>query len=228
MRTIIYVDGYNLFYGCLKHTPYKWLDLYTLFSKHILKVQSPQSAIQKIKYFTAPIKAKLATHGQEAQKAQDTYHRALTTVYPDKIEIVKGYYSLERANLLRYKQPPDKLDRVAVWRLEEKQTDVNIALHVYRDVMRKACDQIVIVSNDTDLEPALQTVREDFGERIDVGVVIPVPKAGHGKHRRPANARLSQYANWTRQHILSDELSGSQLPNPITTRKKPIVKPDYW
>ena len=27
MRTIAYVDGYNLYHGRLKHTPFKWLDL---------------------------------------------------------------------------------------------------------------------------------------------------------------------------------------------------------
>lgn len=228
MKTIIYVDGYNLFYGCLKHTPYKWLDLYKLFSNYILKAQSPHSSVEIIKYFTAPIKAKVATHGQEAQKAQDTYHRALEKLYPEKIEIIKGYYSLERANLLRHRQPPDKSDRVAVWRLEEKQTDVNIVLQVYRDVLQEVCEQIVIVSNDTDLEPVLQIVRDDFGNRVDVGVVIPVPKPEKGRHRRPANARLSKYCDWTRHYILGDELEGSQLPNPIPTRKKPIIRPDYW
>jgi len=27
MLTNVYVDGFNLYYGCLKGTPYKWLDL---------------------------------------------------------------------------------------------------------------------------------------------------------------------------------------------------------
>lgn len=35
MKTIIYVDGYNLFYGCLKHSPDKWLDLYRLLFQRI-------------------------------------------------------------------------------------------------------------------------------------------------------------------------------------------------
>ena len=26
MRTIAYIDGFNLYYGLLKGTPYKWLD----------------------------------------------------------------------------------------------------------------------------------------------------------------------------------------------------------
>ena len=27
MRTFVYVDGFNLYYGVLKGTPWKWLDL---------------------------------------------------------------------------------------------------------------------------------------------------------------------------------------------------------
>lgn len=36
LRTRVYIDGYNLYYGCLKGTAYKWLDLHVLFDKHIL------------------------------------------------------------------------------------------------------------------------------------------------------------------------------------------------
>ncbi len=35
METTIYIDGYNLYYGCLKYSPYKWLDLVELFTRHI-------------------------------------------------------------------------------------------------------------------------------------------------------------------------------------------------
>jgi hypothetical protein len=27
MKTIVYVDGFNLYYGAVKGTPYKWLDI---------------------------------------------------------------------------------------------------------------------------------------------------------------------------------------------------------
>jgi len=30
MATIVYVDGFNLYYGALKGTPYKWLDIHAL------------------------------------------------------------------------------------------------------------------------------------------------------------------------------------------------------
>jgi hypothetical protein len=30
MRTNVYVDAFNLYYGCLRGTPYRWLDLAAL------------------------------------------------------------------------------------------------------------------------------------------------------------------------------------------------------
>ena len=30
LRTIVYVDAFNLYYGSLRKTPYKWLDLLAL------------------------------------------------------------------------------------------------------------------------------------------------------------------------------------------------------
>ena len=77
MRTIAYVDGYNLYHGRLKHTPFKWLDLHGLLGL-ILRIQNPASELIEVKLFTANIKARFARRGQESVAAQSTYHRALT------------------------------------------------------------------------------------------------------------------------------------------------------
>ena len=127
-----------------------------------------------------------------------------------------------------YKKPPDKKDTVAVWKLEEKQTDVQIALTAYRDAVKGNAEQLVFVSNDTDLEPALKLIRHDLDDDIQIGVVIPMRKPKEGSPRRPPNASLSKHANWTRSYITETELANSHLPEIIPTPKKPIVKPDYW
>jgi hypothetical protein len=228
MKTIVYIDGYNLFYGCLKHTRDKWLDLHTLFAGHILKAQCPEAELVSIKYFTAPIRAKVASQGDQALAAQQSYHRALELLYPEKVEAIHGYYSLEKAKLLAYKQPPDKTHRVDVWKLEEKQTDVNIALTAYRDAATGRAEQLVFVSNDTDIEPALKAIREDMGNTRQLGVTIPMRKPKDSATRRPPNQRLSDWSDWTRSHITDEELANSQLPEKIPTKKKPIIKPAYW
>jgi len=129
MDTVVYIDGYNLFYGRLRNTPFKWLDLYKLFQS-ITKIQDPSSRIIKIKYFTAPVKANFSSHGQLSTKSQNSYHRALEHTYRDSIDIIYGYHTVEKGYPPRYQKPINKNDRVEIWKFEEKQTDVNIALYM--------------------------------------------------------------------------------------------------
>lgn len=228
MKTIIYVDGYNLFYGCLKHSRDKWLDIYKLFFEQILIPQNPQTKLISVKYFTADIRAKVSPRGQIAWTAQQSYLRALQTLYPQKISIIKGYYSLEKAKLLVYQQPPDQERRLDVWKLEEKQTDVNIALEAYRDASKGDAEQLVFVTSDSDIAPVLEAIQEDFSDILKIGVIFPIRKSSGEGARRPVNKQLSSLADWTRRHITGEELTASQLPNQVPTRKRPISKPDYW
>jgi hypothetical protein len=47
-NTFVYVDGFNLYYGAVKGTPYKWLDIHRL-----CQLLLPKNRILKLKYFTA-------------------------------------------------------------------------------------------------------------------------------------------------------------------------------
>lgn len=226
MDTTVYIDGYNLFYGRLRHTPFKSLDPFKLF-KTIAKIQDPSSEIIKIKYFTAPVKANFSSHGQESTKAQTSYHRALKYTYSDSIDIIQGYHTVEMGYPPRYKKPIDKDDRVEIWKFEEKQTDVNIALHMYRDAVNESCLQQILVSNDSDLELPLKLISEDK-PCMTLGLIIPRPKPTVTHHSRPPNKSLSQYVHWTRSHILDHECQNAQFSDRISTNKKPILKPEYW
>jgi len=35
MKTVLYIDGFNLYYGCLRHSPYKWLNP-AIMAAHLL------------------------------------------------------------------------------------------------------------------------------------------------------------------------------------------------
>ena len=52
MRTIAYVDGYNLYYGLLRKSRHKWLDLYALFKDHLL---DDAADLIEVRYYTAPV-----------------------------------------------------------------------------------------------------------------------------------------------------------------------------
>ncbi|MBL4794900.1 MAG: NYN domain-containing protein [Pseudomonadales bacterium] len=225
MITNVYIDGYNLYFGRIKPTNYKWLDLHKLFSDNLIKTIEPQSIIAKVKYFTADTKAKFSSHGQKAVNSQVIYHQALQAKYPKSFEILKGYYAAEKSTPIRFKKPPDKNDRVCVWKLEEKQTDVLMALEIYRDAVHSLCEQIVVCTNDTDLVPAILLVKKDFPQ-IKIGIIIP----RHEQSGRPANKALVNMADWKRTYITDAELELSQLPEviPKPNGKGVYRKPTHW
>jgi len=51
MRTFVYVDGFNLYYGAVKGTPFKWLNIVEL-AKQVLPASH---IVERVKYFTARV-----------------------------------------------------------------------------------------------------------------------------------------------------------------------------
>lgn len=226
MRTIAYVDGYNLYYSLLRNTPYKWLDVVALVGE-ILRIQSPVSNLLQVKFFTAPVLANYARHGEESAAAQSAYLRALAHKHGARFHVIHGRHSPDK-EWLPTVVDGKKLDRLAkshVWQLSEKQTDVNLTLHMYRDVLLSNCEQVVLVSNDSDFEPLLKMLREETSARI--GLIAPLSKTEGIPHRRPS-VSLANHAHWLRSHVLAAELEAAQLKPVIPTNRKAIRKPAHW
>ena len=208
MKTYIYIDGFNFYYGAVKKTKYKWLDLKKLF-KNLL---DPKHDIIAIKYFTALVSGKLDPNQPIRQK---TYLRALKTHIPE-IEIIYGQFTTHTIisplshNLPEYK---DRMFYVPVLKTEEKGSDVNLAVHLLNDAWQNKFDCAVVVSNDSDLAEALKFVSQQNHKLI--GIINPRPK------KQPAK-ELMLYANFYKQ-IREGVLKASQLPDPIpgTTLHKP-------
>lgn len=232
LRTRVYVDGYNLYYGCLRGTPHKWLDVPGLFSSLLRTVlvevdgQAATSALDplQVKFFTAPI-LKAFADSDESVPSQVHYHQALSGHCGHAIQIIQGYYDSKpaRARLYVEGQNPRESEKREIWKLEEKQSDVALALHAYSDVMRGEIDHVVIVSNDTDLVPALEMIRAHTGAKI--GLVTPAKD-----DVLKVNTSLSELADWTRAHITVSELLASQLPTPVRVpdTTNVIHKPLSW
>ena len=230
LKTSIYIDGYNLYYGRLRGTQYKWLDVVALFSR-ITRSIEPHSQIISVKFFTAPALPKFSRHGKESMRAQNDYHRALEAKYPNKFEKVLGSHVYEKDGT---KMPVyvegnlfDKDNTVRVWRLVEKKTDVNLALSMYRDASKRALDQVVLISNDADTEPAISALMEDF-PALKIGMIIPRGPQISGKKGRPASSSLINLAHWSRSYINDEELISAQLPEQVPTKKKLAKKPIHW
>lgn len=235
IRTSVYIDGFNLYKGSLEGTRYRWLDL-NLLSKSLL---SPGTPLVSIKYFTARIKPKSSTDPNSATR-QDIYLRALESYLNGCVEIIMGTYRSDKVRMPLVKPVQCKRryswhwpwfinhschpeHNIQIWKHEEKKTDVNLAVHLVNDAWLDLYDQAIVISNDTDLEEAMNIARTDHspsktGKRI--GIITPTTK----NNRHPAKT-LINIADWHKE-IKESHLQQSLLPQIIPNST--IYCPPEW
>ena len=94
-RVIVYIDGFNLYFGILDagYNNYKWLDL-DLLVKNLLQ---PNQDLQEIKYFTSRI-----SNNPDKQKRQSTYIEALETT---GVKIFYGHYQKPKEHHYHHHRP---------------------------------------------------------------------------------------------------------------------------
>ncbi|MGR6500914.1 MULTISPECIES: NYN domain-containing protein [Shewanella] len=239
MKTRIYIDGYNLYFGCLKGTPHKWLDPISLSERLLARSGERGSILDEkigVKFFTAEISEKAASDNTSLND-QRAYHLALHIHCASRLEIIKGSYAIDKTKFPcveqddngNEKQPRDS-QRVKIWKLEEKQSDVNVAIEaVYDAITEPDLKQVVFVTNDTDIAPALSKIRTynklQIRDEVKIGLIVPIKS---NDDSRRANKSLSALADWTIHHITDEELAASQLPCRLPAKKKSAFKPSGW
>ena len=204
MRTIVYVDGFNLYFGCVKNTPWKGLDLVAL-SKEVLH---PKHEIVAVKYFTARV---LETPDNPSKPLrQDVYLQALQHFRPE-VEVYFGRFRSHKVRMLLADRTDDRRT-VKVIKPEEKGSDVNLAVHLLNDCWLDLYDCAIVVSNDSDLAEAMRLVNEHGGKTI--GLMKP--------RLKQRSDELRVHAKFVRD-IRPSGLQNAQLPDPIpgTTFRKP-------
>lgn len=207
MRTHVYVDGFNFYYGCVKGTRYKWLDL-----ARFCDLMLPPNDVRAIKYFTARVEARRDDPDQATR--QETYFKALRTL--PTVEIILGRFL---TNVVRLPKA-DGRGFARVLRTEEKGSDVNLATHLLHDAHRGTIDCAVLVTNDSDLTEPVRIVRRELG--LAVGVVSPTRRKG-----RYPSKQLIQHATFVKR-VRAGALRESQLPDPVVGQHGPIHKPTGW
>lgn len=217
-RTIVYLDGFNLYYRALKGTAHKWLDVVAM-SRATLPANAQ---VERVNYYTARISGRL---DPTAPARQHAYLRALDTLPELIIHYGRFMVSQKWSGLVQPAafQPPLLLPvgasppQVAfVWKTEEKGSDVNLGVHLVRDAFRGAFEVAAVLTNDTDLVEPLRIVTQEL--RLPVTLLTPVPK--------PA-ASLVAVASEVR-HV-GPYLGPCQLPNSVQRLgKPPILKPPNW
>jgi hypothetical protein len=152
-RCFIYIDGFNFYYGIVKkHPEWRWLD----FGKFCKSLRPFQAVF--VRYFTA-----LIENDSLRKERQLKYLAALGTL--DQFEIIKGKFQLRlsqcRADCGREFQEP-----------KEKKTDVNIAVRMMDDCINDTPDAIILISSDSDLEPAIAWIHRSY-PKVDIMVYLP-------------------------------------------------------
>lgn len=217
MRTVVYVDGYNLYYGLLRKSAHKWLDLFSLFKNHVL---DDNTDLVEVRYYTAPVLGRMSDD-LESPKRQRLYLQALRKMHPQRVSIIEGKIlpTTPYQRLVKPIEEAPHLTMVQVYDFNEKKTDVNLASDIITGAWTNVYEQAVICSNDSDLEGALAAVRLHH-PHLRIGLVAPIKGSNH----RHICSDLKKNADWTK--ILSPvHLAESQLPPriPHSDIRKPIT-----
>jgi len=207
MGTIVYIDGFNFYYGALKETEHKWLDL-EKFSQELLRGHQ----ITAIKFFTAIVNDRDDDPNQSQR--QHIYLRALGTL--PKVTIYKGNFKTRPKTVKLVSRGGKKRKYVEALVTEEKGTDVSLGAHLVYDACHDSFDAAMVISNDSDLETPLQ-MAVDMGKKVIV--VNP-----HRHHDQPDHLFGNE-----RRNIQSRHLRNSQFPKIIEDSKgRKIHKPQEW
>lgn len=200
-RVIVYIDGFNLYFGINAKgwRRYLWLDLGAL-AAHLMK---PAQTLTATKYFTALVRG-------DSQKVlrQSTFLQALEA--RGGIEIHYGRYQ-EKVRQCHQCQ--------SIWsEYEEKMTDVRMACMLVWDAYQDAFDTCLIISADADLQPPIEIIKQDFPRKR---VVVAFPPKRDSFHLRKI---VDEYFR-----IGRGRLSKCQLPRKV--RKPDgyvLVRPAEW
>lgn len=176
-RAIVYVDGFNLYYGAIKGGPDKWLDLDRYF-----RLIRQADDVVRIHYFTAMVSGPTRAN-------QVMYLRALGTT--PAVNIILGKFKPKEVDC-RVTACCHSTSRRTFTVPSEKRTDVHIALQMLEDAYEDRADLFIVISGDSDLVPAVHRVRAIFPTKV-VTVYVPARDPN-----RSAAVELRSAANTSR------------------------------
>lgn len=214
-KVSFFIDGFNLYHalndysfkGQYIYRKYKWLNLYELAKIYL----NDDEIIEKIFYFSSFAKwdnAKLNRHKQ--------YINALKTT--NKVEFIEG----------NFKKRHIKCQKCGfiIFKPEEKQTDVNIALYLLKMAFKKEFDIAILLTADSDLIPLINTIKEIrdiYNElnHIKIGILPPIKRENQCKD-------LIKLCDFNKT-MKENHLKNSQFPySLIDLNGNKLQKPSSW
>lgn len=218
----VYVDGFNLYYGCLQGSPYRWLDVYKLAQN--IMANTEDAVIKKVHYFTARV---VDYNNDGITTRQGFYLKALERI--PQVEIHYGKFKLRRKKV--YVKPPLQVQiehpinssiTLVVKEViegdcyEEKGTDVNLATKLLIDAYNEDMDIALVISNDTDYKSALYHVKKVRNKRV---IVVS------SKLDQLPEKELRMVSNNSSRKITEIILKNSLFPDVVDST---VSKPRAW
>lgn len=154
-KVIFFIDGFNLYHAIANKTyrQYKWLNLNRLAYHFINKSEK----IENIYYFTA-----LTQWNPHKVKRHKIYIKALES---EGVKTVYGQF--------KKKTKKCRICHQMFETFEEKQTDVNIAIYLFKLAIENKYDRAFLISGDSDLIPAISAIKASFPQK-EISVIIPI------------------------------------------------------
>ncbi|HSW72241.1 MAG TPA: NYN domain-containing protein [Chlamydiales bacterium] len=186
-RVISFIDGFNLYHAiaAMGDPAFKWLDLKKLSQEFIHPVKEE---LAQVLYFST-----IANHrNQAAQMRQRTYLRALE---------LRGVKTI----LGQFKQKDRECSKcfARYTGYEEKETDVNIALHLIDLAYQDVYDRAILITNDSDQVPSIRTVLQRFPNK-KITILIPPCTRECNELIRTASAKAKISTEHLQKCLLSE------------------------
>jgi len=203
-KVISFIDGFNVYHSIAddnRFRKYKWLNLKGLSEAFI----SPsKEELKKVYYFTALY----PSSDQLKANRHKTYIKALASV---GVETVYGKFKRHDRWCPLCRKHFDAL--------EEKQTDVNIAIYLFNLSITEQYDKALIVSGDSDLIPAIKAVKETFPNK-EIEIIIPIGRKSED---------LKNLVGPHHHHKIKEkQLERNQFSPAIDVGGTSIIKPKEW
>jgi hypothetical protein len=209
VKTNVYVDGFNLYYGAVKGTPHKWLDI-----RKYCELAFPRHTIAEIHYCTAIVKD--AEWDPQQSLRQRTFIRALETT-----GVIVHYGSFQsNRTMMPSARPPKEGHRgpqmLEVIKTEEKGSDVALGALLVHHAHQGRFEAAIVLSNDSDLVLPIKIVTQEL--HLPVGILNP--------HKKFA-AELGKVASFKKM-MRAGVIEAAQLPDELKDKHGTITKPERW
>jgi len=216
-NVIALIDGFNMYHalqasvgGIFPYRTYKWIDYRKLaecFAGH-------NGVVTHVFLFTAYMIGTEAWHRNKRAR----HARLVAANIAQGVEIVRGrFFARQRTCTLPV---PDA--RIRYSAVEEKRTDVNIAVTLVRLAHERAYDRLLLTTADSDLIPAVEEAKRAY----PAGIITSVPPIGRFGTATAVRGVCDRAVKMKISH-----LAASRLPNVVAVPGKPSVEiecPNTW